>query len=80
LAKIAIFLLSIRCFGERRYGGVLDDGLMMALPPSFLTKAIEGMKRLSADGLGYLIPVVRHPSNPTPRAGLPLSYGSKERC
>jgi len=32
----------------------------MALPPaSFLTKAIEGMKRLPANGLDHLIPQYR---------------------
>jgi uncharacterized protein (DUF169 family) len=28
--------LAIPCFAERRYGGVLDDELLMALPPKYL--------------------------------------------
>lgn len=48
--------LSIPCYAERRYGGVLDDELLMALPPSYLVKAIEGMKALSKNGLRYPIP------------------------
>ncbi len=40
--------LSIPCFAERRYGGVMEDELLMALPPSFLPKIIDGLKHLSA--------------------------------
>jgi len=69
--------LSIPCFAERRYGGVLDDELLMALPPNFLSKAIEGMKRLSANGLRYPIPQYGIQSDA--RAGLAVSYGSKEK-
>src|ERR1700680_1101492 len=35
--------LSIPCFAERRYGGVLDDEMLMALPPDYLPHAIAGM-------------------------------------
>src|SRR5439155_1683710 len=34
--------LSIPCFAERRYGGVLDDEMLMALPPDDIPKAIAG--------------------------------------
>lgn len=64
--------LSIPCFAERRYGGVLDDELLMAVPPRFLPKAIEGMKRLSANGLRYPIPQYGIQSDA--RAGLAASY------
>jgi uncharacterized protein (DUF169 family) len=43
--------LSIPCFAERRYGGVLDDELLMALPPADLPKAIAGMRALAGNGL-----------------------------
>jgi uncharacterized protein (DUF169 family) len=69
--------LSIPCFAERRYGGVLDDELLMALPPSFLVKSIEGMKRLAANGLRYPIPQYGVQSDA--RAGLSVSYGAKEK-
>lgn len=48
--------LSIPCFAERRYGGVLDDEMLMALPPAYLPKAIAGMEALSRNGLRYPFP------------------------
>lgn len=65
--------LSIPCFAERRYGGVLDDELLMALPPKYLPRAIAGMERLSANGLRYPIPQYGIQSDA--RAGLAKSYG-----
>ncbi len=69
--------LSIPCYAERRYGGVLDDELLMAIPPRFLPKTIEGMKRLAANGLRYPIPQYGIQSDA--RAGLAVSYGSREK-
>jgi hypothetical protein len=34
--------LTIPCYAERRYGGVADDELLMALPPRYLPKMIDG--------------------------------------
>ena len=65
--------LAIPCFAERRYGGVLDDELLMAIPPKYLPKAIAGMKRLSSNGLRYPIPQYGIQSDA--RAGLSRSYG-----
>lgn len=65
--------LSIPCFAERRYGGVLDDELLMALPPSYLPRAIAGMERLAGNGLRYPIPQYGIQSDA--RAGLAVSYG-----
>ncbi|MFN8557462.1 MAG: DUF169 domain-containing protein [Dehalococcoidia bacterium] len=65
--------LAIPCYAERRYGGVLDDELLMALPPRFLPKTIEGMKRLSKNGFRYPIPQYGIQSDA--RAGLAVSYG-----
>ena len=48
--------LSIPCFAERRYGGVLDDEMLMALPPDQLDKAIKGMEALAKNGLRYPFP------------------------
>lgn len=48
--------LSIPCFAERRYGGVLDDEMLMALPPEYLEKAIAGMEALSKNGFRYPFP------------------------
>ena len=68
--------LSIPCFAERRYGGVLDDEMLMALPPRYLPKAIEGMARLASNGLRYPIPQYGIQSDA--RAGLAVSYGAKK--
>ncbi|MFT3800373.1 MAG: DUF169 domain-containing protein [Burkholderiaceae bacterium] len=48
--------LSIPCFAERRYGGVLDDEMLMALPPRMLPQALAGMKALGRNGLRYPFP------------------------
>ena len=42
--------LSIPCFAERRYGGVLDDEMLMALPPDYLAKAITGINAMPPKG------------------------------
>ncbi len=67
--------LAIPCFAERRYGGVLDDELLMALPPKYLPRAIAGMERLSKNGLRYPIPQYGIQSDA--RAGLAVSYGER---
>ena len=67
--------LSIPCFAERRYGGVLDDELLMALPPEYLPKAIDGLEALSKNGLRYPIPQYGIQSDA--RAGMGVSYTKK---
>lgn len=67
--------LSIPCFAERRYGGVLDDELLMALPPKYLPKAIAGMDRIARNGLRYPIP--QYGVQTDARAGLAVSYGER---
>ncbi len=64
--------LSIPCYAERRYGGVMDDELLMALSPGHLVQAIEGMEALSRNGLRYPIPPYGIQSDA--RAGLGVSY------
>lgn len=64
--------LSIPCFAERRYGGVPDDELLMAMPPRFLPKAIAGLQALSGNGLRYPIPPYGIQTDA--RAGLGASY------
>lgn len=64
--------LSIPCYAERRYGGVLEDELLMALPPRFLPGIIEGMARLSKNGLRYPIPQYGIQSDA--RAGMAVNY------
>ena len=48
--------LSIPCFAERRYGGVMEDELLMAMPPKFLPIALDGLAALDRNGLRYPIP------------------------
>ncbi|MCY3818094.1 MAG: DUF169 domain-containing protein [Gammaproteobacteria bacterium] len=66
--------LSIPCFAERRYGGVMEDELLMAIPPGFLPKVIDGLDHLSRNGLRY--PIAPYGVNNDARAGMGVSYGS----
>lgn len=64
--------LSIPCFAERRYGGVLDDEMLMALTTNDLAKAIVGMKALAGNGFRYPFPQYGLQQDVT--AGLAASY------
>ena len=64
--------LSIPCFAERRYGGVLDDEMLMALPPEQLGKAIAGMEALAKNGFRYPFP--QYGIQQDVRAGMAVSY------
>jgi uncharacterized protein (DUF169 family) len=67
--------LSIPCFAERRYGGVLDDEMLMATPPEPLLKAIEGMRALAKNGFRYPFP--QYGVQQDVRAGMAVSYPSR---
>ena len=69
--------LSIPCFAERRYGGVLDEEMLIALPPRFLPKAIAGMQALSKNGLRYPIP--QYGIQVDVRAGMGASYPERNK-
>ena len=64
--------LSIPCFAERRYGGVMEDELLMAIPPRYLPRIIQGLEALSRNGLRYPIP--QYGVNNDVRAGMGVSY------
>ncbi len=64
--------LSIPCFAERRYGGVLDDEMLMALPPDQLEKAITGMEALAKNGFRYPFP--QYGIQQDVREGMAVSY------
>jgi uncharacterized protein (DUF169 family) len=68
--------LSIPCFAERRYGGVLDDEMLMALPPESLIKAIEGMRALAKNGFRYPFP--QYGIQQDVRAGMAVSYPDRK--
>jgi uncharacterized protein (DUF169 family) len=67
--------LSIPCFAERRYGGVMEDELLIALPPRYLPKILDGLAHLSANGLRY--PIAQYGIQSDARAGLAVSYENK---
>ncbi len=67
--------LSIPCFAERRYGGVLDDEMLMALPPEQLAQAIAGMEALAKNGLRY--PFSQYGIQQDVREGMAVSYPGK---
>ena len=69
--------LTIPCYAERRYGGVADDEMLMALPPRYLPKIIEGLAALSKNGLRYPVPPFGIQSDAA--AGLAVSYADKEK-
>jgi len=64
--------LSIPCFAERRYGGVLDDEMLMALTVTDIVKAIDGMQALARNGLRY--PFAQYGIQMDVRAGMSASY------
>lgn len=68
--------LSIPCFAERRYGGVLDDEMLMAAPPEHFEKAIVGMKALSKNGFRY--PFAQYGVQQDVRAGMAVSYPDRK--
>ena len=68
--------LSIPCFAERRYGGVLDDEMLMALPPEQLGKAIAGMQALAKNGFRYPFP--QYGIQQDVRAGMAVSYPDRK--
>lgn len=65
--------LSIPCYAERKFGGVLDEELLMAIPPSYLPKVVEGLAALSRNGLRYPIP--NHGIQKSPLDSIAQSYG-----
>jgi uncharacterized protein (DUF169 family) len=47
--------LAIPCLGEREFGTVTEDEMVMALPPAMMAKAVEGLQALEARGIAYPI-------------------------
>jgi len=48
--------LSIPCYGERSFGSVEDDELVLAVPPGMMEKAVTGLHTLEERQRGYPIP------------------------
>jgi uncharacterized protein (DUF169 family) len=47
--------LAIPCMGERAFGAVTEDEMLLALPPGMMAKAVEGLQGLKARGARYPI-------------------------
>lgn len=69
--------LALPCFPERRYGGVPDDELLLALKPAQLAQAIEGLQRLAGNGLRY--PIRRMAPRPMPARAWPSAMETSNR-
>lgn len=65
--------VSIPCYAERKFGGVQDDEMLVALPPRFLPGVVEGLAQLSRNGLRYPIP--NHGIQKSPLDSISKSYG-----
>ena len=61
--------LSLPCFAERRYGGVPDEEMLMALKPEHLAKAIVGMKQLGEERPALPDRALWHPGRRARRDG-----------
>lgn len=64
--------LSIPCYGERRYGAVADDEMLVACAPHDLARAVEGLEALDRVGLRY--PIMPYGAQNSPAMGLSKSY------
>ena len=65
--------VSIPCYAERKFGGVQDDEMLIAMAPSYLPKLVEGLAALSKNGLRYPIP--SHGIQKSPLDSIEISYG-----
>ena len=69
--------LAIPCYGERSMGQVRDDEIVIALAPSDVDRAIEGLQTLRKIGFKYPIANVGAYLDPSPL--LARFYSSKEK-
>jgi uncharacterized protein (DUF169 family) len=58
--------LAIPCMGERAFGAVTEDEMVIALPPGMMAKAVEGLKSLKSRGIGYPIMYLGPLCDPSP--------------
>jgi uncharacterized protein (DUF169 family) len=64
--------LTIPCFGERRFGGVQEEELVMAIPPGWIEKILKGLNATQKSGIRYPIPY--YGCQVDPRSGMPPKY------
>jgi uncharacterized protein (DUF169 family) len=58
--------LAIPCMGERAFGAVTEDELVMALPPGMMAKVVEGLQALKERGIGYPVVYLGPLCDPSP--------------
>lgn len=68
--------ISIPCYAERRYGGVQEDEMLLAMPPDEFARGIEGLQGIGKVGLRYPIPP--YGSQMDPSFGMAVSYPGKK--
>jgi uncharacterized protein (DUF169 family) len=68
--------LSIPCYAERRFGGVADEEMLMALPPRYLPQVLDGLAKLSRNGFRY--PISPWGVQNSPSASLARSYPDRK--
>jgi uncharacterized protein (DUF169 family) len=58
--------LAIPCMGERAFGAVTEDEMVMALPPAMMAKAVEGLQALKERGISLPIKYLGPLCDPSP--------------
>ena len=58
--------VAIPCYGERAMGQVMDDEMVIALPPGEMERAMSGMKTLAKIGFRYPIAFIGGLADPAP--------------
>lgn len=64
--------LAIPCYGERRFGSVTEDELVLAVPPGMMARAVDGLQGLWQRGLRY--PIMYFGPENDPSASLARVY------
>ena len=67
--------ISIPCYAERRFGGVADDEMLLAMPPDEFLRGIEGVEGIGKVGLRFPIPPYGTQMDPTMGMGKSYSGG-----
>jgi uncharacterized protein (DUF169 family) len=58
--------VAIPCYGERAMGQVMDDEMVIALPPGEMERAASGMKKLAKIGFRYPMAFIGGLADPAP--------------
>ncbi len=67
--------LAVPCFGERRFGGVTEDEMLLAIPAEMIAAAADGLHALWQRGLRY--PIMYFGPENDPSAALERAYPPK---